>query len=123
MDDIDYEDLDPGIRQTVRWFRAHGFSTTDSGDGVSKAEELADDEGCALNYPHVVIVVEPAELIAETDRTIACLKAIGIECDPFGVHVEGSYAGDIGCIMISYINDEKLAAATDRKPSTETKQQ
>ena len=30
------EALDPGIRRLVTLLRAHGFETTDSGDGVTK---------------------------------------------------------------------------------------
>lgn len=27
--DLDYDELDPGIRSTVRWLRSHGFRTVD----------------------------------------------------------------------------------------------
>jgi hypothetical protein len=32
-DDLDYSQLDPNIRQVVRFLRSRGFETTDSGDG------------------------------------------------------------------------------------------
>lgn len=37
--------IDPGITRVVAALQAHGFRTTDSGDGVSKADTIAD--GCA----------------------------------------------------------------------------
>lgn len=55
---LDLSTLDPGIRDTVAWLRERGYQTTDSGDGVSKA-----DDPDALPYPHVVIRVELAEMI------------------------------------------------------------
>jgi hypothetical protein len=48
---IDYDDLDPGIRRVVRLLNQHGFVTSDSGDG-SKAGVME----CAVDYPMVVVV-------------------------------------------------------------------
>ena len=56
-------DLDAGIRFTVRFLRAHGFDTCDSGDG-SKAGTM---EG-ALDVPHVFIRSTPETLIRDADR-------------------------------------------------------
>lgn len=62
-----FEDLDPGIRHTVRWLQSEGFDTTDSGDGESKLQ--GDDPClCALPFPHVAISVSPARLHEEADR-------------------------------------------------------
>jgi hypothetical protein len=36
---IDYEALDPGIRQAVKVLNDYGFETCDSGDGYSKEPE------------------------------------------------------------------------------------
>lgn len=52
--DLDYTTLDHGIRDVVRGLVALGYDTTDSGDGVSKA-----DMGCALPYRHVVAMLPP----------------------------------------------------------------
>lgn len=49
---IDLDTIDPGVRRLVRWLRAMGFDTTDSGDGVTKPA-AGDVE--ALTVPHVFI--------------------------------------------------------------------
>lgn len=63
--EVDYDSLDPNIRETVRWLRARGFATSDSGDG-SKAGEME----CAEDFPHVYIMVAPSYLVAETARLL-----------------------------------------------------
>lgn len=40
----DLAGLDPGIVDAVVWLRAHGFDTTDSGDGASKFVDAPPDE-------------------------------------------------------------------------------
>lgn len=52
--DIDYDQLDPGIREVVRVLRGYGYHTTDSGDGITKLGEM----GCVIDQPHVVIALE-----------------------------------------------------------------
>ncbi len=47
-DVINYDDLDPGIRDVVRAINDWGWRTVDSGDG-SKAGTME----CALDHPHV----------------------------------------------------------------------
>lgn len=53
---MNYETLDPGIREVVRWLHSLGYKTTDSGDGYSK---LPDER--AMNVAHVAIDVSDAE--------------------------------------------------------------
>lgn len=72
---LDYDALDPGIRDVVRLLREHGFDTRDSGDGISKP---LDSEG-VLRFPHVVCVVEPHEMYSEARRLNALAKTIGPE--------------------------------------------
>jgi hypothetical protein len=65
---IDYDELNPGIRDLVRELReVHGLNTTDSGDGVTNVE--AGMEG-ALEEKHVFILVQLVDMI-ETTRTLA----------------------------------------------------
>lgn len=64
MTDINYEELDPGIRDTVALLRSHGFETTDSGDGVSKFADGAEPMDCAIDIPHVFCVLD--DMHAET---------------------------------------------------------
>ena len=62
-DTIDYDALDPGIRETVRALRAANFRTTDSGDGRTKTYDWA------LPFPHVVVVPhDDAPYIETMDR-------------------------------------------------------
>jgi len=73
-----YDELDPGIREVVRWLNDNGFKTVDSGDGKTKFTEdgkplpeweSADPEfDMVIPHPHVVIEVVPDALVAETDR-------------------------------------------------------
>jgi hypothetical protein len=63
-DDLDYSQLDPGIRTAVRMVRILGFTTTDSGDGVSKVGQMDD----VLPFPHVVVKLETATMVADTER-------------------------------------------------------
>ena len=53
MSQINYEALDPGIRELVRHLNHHGIETTDSGDG-SKASWM---EG-AMDFPHVLVMLD-----------------------------------------------------------------
>ena len=73
MTEIDYSEIDFGIRELVRAINAHGFETTDSGDGASKftgGELMA----CAESTPNVHMEVDPDDLIAEADRLVSVLR-------------------------------------------------
>ena len=72
VEPIDYEAIDPGIRDTVRLLREHGFETTDSGDGVTKlGSGWSDTE--AMPFPHVACHVTRDTLFAEADRLATVL--------------------------------------------------
>lgn len=120
-DDIDYDELDPGIRKTVRLLRAAGFDTTDSGDGQSKFKNS--DAGCAIDMPNVFIVVADKHRIAlEADRLLMFLKSQGVnfdvadddlEEDAFGPHVEASYhpIAGVGILALFNVDDDVLELA------------
>lgn len=59
--------LDPGIRDVVAWLIAHGFHTTDSGDGKHKLEH-GWDEAELVPYPHVYMTVAPHDIADEANR-------------------------------------------------------
>lgn len=60
-DTYEYEQLDPGIREVVRFLRVNGFAVTDSGDGTGPLR--SGNEGA------IVFIATTAEkLVAETDR-------------------------------------------------------
>jgi len=65
---MNYEELDSGIRDIVRKLREAGFETTDSGDG-SKYDTM----GGALAYPHVFIEVPDAGSIIDEAHRAATL--------------------------------------------------
>lgn len=81
--EIDYDAIDPGVRETVRRLNALGFETTDSGDGVSKLDEgYPADE--ILDFPHVYIRCAPrdvanvsARLKREIERRGFCVEPVG----------------------------------------------
>jgi hypothetical protein len=77
MDEIDYSQLDEGIRDAVRFVRSRGFVTTDSGDGRLEGAkaEMAD----TLPFPHVVVQLDDTlTMVAETER----LSVIAAELGP-----------------------------------------
>ena len=82
--------INPGILATVKWLRSHGFSTTDSGDGVTH------DFGCDQDRPYVHMLVEPARLVEEANRLATLLADRGITVEPCDEHgtapmIEASY--------------------------------
>ena len=131
-DSFDYSQLDPGIRETVKFLRTHGVYTSDSGDGKTKFETGQDC--CALEFPHVFAVTEPKRMVDEARRIAALLVAHGIYVQPVGycmlgqdeaaatdedvtwdvseaAEIETSYdpMSDVATIMIARINDTILA--------------
>lgn len=103
MDTLDYNLIQPRMRQTVRWLRSMGFDTCDSGDGVTNVEAGMED---ALEMPHVMMTVKKANMIYEADRLYhACLET--------KIHgkIEASYdPEDESAIIILYdVTDEMLA--------------
>lgn len=71
LEAIDYDELDPGIRDIVRLCRENGFDTCDSGDGVSKPDVgVADEHGIVESWacPNVAVQVERETFFTEADR-------------------------------------------------------
>jgi len=122
-----YEELDPGVRETVRWLFEHGFNPT--GDGVSKVGKM----GCARPIKHVYMVVAPSDTLEnEVDRLYGLLLERGVrlfdgpstpeEAEELGVRwegvpegvvpggsLQGSYApGGPGIIMLEGVDDVVL---------------
>ena len=135
--DIDYSELAPGIKETVRLFRENGFETTDSGDGASHTGDHAEDCDCEMPYANVAIVVDPGELAAEADRLAGLLEQLGVQIQPIGwrqagemlafespddspdwdvkeaVEIEASYdpVNNTAVILVLFLDDRKLAKA------------
>ena len=107
MNAIDYEVLDPGIREAVSLLRDAGFETTDSGDGVSKPADWF-ESGEALPFPHVFAVVSKDEMFRQADRMLSVLHRIDfggarhVSTGVPGWRVEASYCPNDGsCILMA----------------------
>lgn len=83
---IDYNQLDPGIRSTVRWLRDAGFNTIDSGDGITKAEAIA--EGHAMDAPHVFIRVTPERLSQTADVLLEFVQNSGFQVSAYSLDAD-----------------------------------
>lgn len=138
MEDIDYDDLDSGIRETVRWLRGAGFDTRDSGDGVSKFSNgygkpgeppITDREAlleCGVqDVPHVMIVTPKDGLVREAERLLRLLRARAIRVVPVGYGEEGEEvsiqamfdpagnldpAGEVAVLALFGLSDALLAS-------------
>lgn len=92
-----WDDLDPGIRDTVRWCWDNGFEPTDSGDG-SKAAWM---EG-ALDVPHVFMQCIPDDLIDESRRLWRLATDVGlVKANDEAPMVEASYSPDDGVAILT----------------------
>jgi hypothetical protein len=107
MDGIDYESIDPGIRETVRWLRTLGYETTDSGDGRSKV-----GMGCALPYPNVAIKLTVADgnwIVGCTRRLAALLRGRGVELFNGAVQLSYDPIQEDALIVLTGVDDDVLA--------------
>jgi hypothetical protein len=102
------DDLDPGICKTVNLLCAAGFDTTDSGDGVSKP-----DMACALPYPHVFAIVDPARMVEEAQRLLDLVSCYADMNLP-GRAVEVSYSpiDGVAVLMLIGLRDEDITPPT-----------
>jgi hypothetical protein len=115
--------------------RDHGFWTTDSGDGQTKFASDRYDHDELLSYPHVVIIVEPRNMVEECRKLSQVLAGHGVQVQQQGlrgldpkwyqgfdederptwdtteaVEIEATYdpMTDIAVIIVSYISDDLL---------------
>lgn len=108
--DQDYNELDKGIRDTVRFLHEKGYHTTDSGDGMSKSGIPYED---FLPFPHVVIMPEMASGMMSTAHDLwEDLQATGL--DVSGVQIEATYSpvDKVATIMLMNFDDTLLSRAT-----------
>ena len=111
LGDINYDDLDPGIREVVRRLNDALFTTTDSGDGASKVEWIEDGE--AEDFPHVVITVASDEIEIETNRLKNLVESWGVCVEPVGyspVWIQATYdpCDGLATIMLAGVSDAAL---------------
>jgi hypothetical protein len=109
-DQFPYEELAPGIRNTVRWVHELGYETSDSGDGVANQHAGMECSNAWLGVPMVAITVDPYRLRVEADRLwITVLDmAGGKSVDP--VRIEASYDphSQVGIILLTGLDDKLL---------------
>jgi hypothetical protein len=102
---MNYSELDPGIRETVRRLNDLGFETTDSGDGETKlAAGWSPDE--ARDVPHVCIRSKAGDLCMQADRLVRELTRAGMCVEPVGhsgIFVQATYDPADGTAVIELI--------------------
>lgn len=106
--------IDPGVRLLVEWLVDRGYNTTDSGDGVTKADLIA--SGDALDMPHVAMMITRERMVEDADRLHALLVSAGIEPTSGSgtVVIEASYnpaCGGPAILLLHGLNDVMLLAA------------
>ena len=112
MSDVDYDMLNPGIRETVRWLRSLRFETVDSGDGETHEYECDRDE------PYVVMHCYGHEELKENaDGLMRALMDLGITVSPVGmgpVYIQATYdpADGLAFIDLVGVNDAMLKEHT-----------
>lgn len=115
MDDLDYETLNPGIREVVRLLRGAGFNTTDSGDGITN---VAGGMEGAIPFPHVHCVVRPAVLCNIKDIAMHMVNVLRAEGVEIGIgYVQLTYDPlfpEATTLSLLYISDAVLADARAR---------
>lgn len=123
---VSYEDLDPGIRETVRWLNQQGFITCDSGDGVSKFHPdspwYAGEETQAADVPHVIMRVDAHQMVSVADALADALRREGIPLGPIGPgddddppHIQAGYdpmapEGHRAVVLLVGVDDAMMRA-------------
>jgi hypothetical protein len=90
-----WDELDDGIRETVRALWQANFSPVDSGDG-SKVGKME----CALDMPHVILRCDPAFLFEEANRLHRLVKTWPRVGTYDGNAIEASYCPSDGIGLI-----------------------
>ena len=106
IEDINYDELNPNIREVVRYLRSCDFETCDSGDGSNFQNGM---EG-AYEYPMVAISVAPVELISKALTLVKVLYDVGIDILPIGAEesltpcIQATFDPADGCAIITLMN-------------------
>lgn len=99
---MNFNEINPGIVKLVAMLQAEGFVTTDSGDGITNVELGMDD---ALDFPHVFMVVDADQMIAESHRLWALLEPAA----NFNPRVDAPPDQPLGVIEASYSPINEIA--------------
>ena len=105
----DLENINPGIRETVRLLNQNGFRTTDSGDGKTG------DYPCDRPYPYVSIASTRAGLTQDADDIAFLFSEHGVQVGELteegeGPYIQAMYTPQVkNCAIIDIQNvDDKL---------------
>jgi len=118
MRQIDYEELNPGIRRLVKMLRDAGFETTDSGDGKTNVE--AGMEG-ALTVPHVHCIVSSKTMVQEAHRMLLLITDANLDIGPGTVQALFDPTDGVAMVSVYGIDDSVLAGAEDQEAQSYVK--
>ena len=110
-DELDYSQLDPGIRETVRRLRYWGFDTTDSGDGHSKADAGYDPDGFCP-HPHVYIRSSASQMVTDCKILLRFCRVAGVDigeirsADSPSIQAMYDPVDDTAMIMLAGVSDK-----------------
>jgi hypothetical protein len=132
---VPYDDLDPGIRQVVRWLNDNDFTTHDSGDGKTKFQEdgetpLPDwatgDEGydCVMPFPHVIMSVAVdvmgPECVRLRDLLLERGLPVGVQGPDDDISIQGSFDPCLekhpAYVMLFGLDDVRLIGSSATEP-------
>jgi hypothetical protein len=112
-DDLDYSQLNHGIREVVRLLRSHGFETTDSGDGVTNV--AAGMEG-ALAIPHVHCRIPASNQVRCARWAVDALEERCVVVTAGMVQTTYDPVTSIALLSVYGVDDAALAAARKVSP-------
>jgi len=120
LTEADYEKIDPGVRRLVRFLVGWRFHTTDSGDGKTKLETFGGDlDGEILDVPHVFMSVRPIpSALAEADRLMAKLGAVGVKASPGMIQLSYDPADESCVLMLTGVDDAMLSGLSTEPNDT-----
>lgn len=114
---LDYEQMNPGIRDVVIFLRDNGFTTCDSGDGATR------DHDCDLPLPYVHMQIPRNSIAVEVERLAALMMQRGIEpYNRFGMpRIEANYAPgrDFAILSLYHVTSATLMDPVAHPPSGE----
>ena len=83
---MNYDELNPGIRKTVKLLNSVGWETTDSGDGETH------DYECDRDVGYVVVVSTPQDVIHDSDLIHSFLESYGVEFSLTSTSIQATYS-------------------------------
>lgn len=110
IDTLDYSELDPNIRETVRLLRRAGFDTTDSSDGATHRYMSAD-----IDFPYVCVHTSPEDMVNASRKIKPLLESVGVSFsipqsqDHAGPTIEASYSpvDGVAVVMVNFVVDSE----------------